>query len=735
MADYESSAQIAAPDVGNVDVASGYEKYKAGISSFVDSLENIGTRYMDSKAKTAGAEDVQKGAFKSLPALSSTAIAYNDAGQQFEQSTSRMHLQSSAAALSQNIIDQRLKNNQPISDEDVKSFQNDYQDLSSNVLNSVSKESAPYVKNMAEMIGNQNSLSIQNKMDAQNKSLMQYSAMDNSNNLLNQTSQALQQGDHNAAINSFLQGVQSYDTTGTQALLGGAQAEREKQNYLMRGSRILGASLASSDMDSEQAVKTIHQDGAKMGLNEEQIGHALMSYNAMSAQQAQADGITAGAVKASLTANQKSLEAGNIADPNVLSSLGLQASKLRGSARIEAQAMVTAQNNASSNIQALKYAPPDVQEQEIRKLSETALNSPDHIDKMTASMTITAIKNTRDQAIKDPAAWAMGSPAMHQMMSTNRVNNDAQISSGHQLNTSNMNFDLPSARLEAERINKVPLAVLTNDEAKNTVSSIINAGDFKSGVGQLNNFLAQYKKGNTDSYAINDLLKNKLPVSYAVALNMDPQGNDLVNFGASMDPNFKPQSASGVGSQTWKMVKQSVIDSSSNFRDSIKNIDGPNAVQASDQMINAASRYAAFLHEHSGMDVDDASKKAINDVISSSYSFKSSLAIPKPYDAQKTLDSLDAKKSELLAYAQNPLDKNTFGYDQLQAFTPMADDARRRDFIQKVGNAHWALTGDNKGYVLMMPGDIPLKSSSNGLIYNYSLQDLTYDHDLRLKGK
>lgn len=735
MADYEASAQINSPDVNTPDVSSGYERYKAGISRFVDSLENIGTRYMEGTAKTAGAEDAQKGMFKSLPALSSTAIAYNDAGQQFEQSTSRMHLQETAAGMAQNIISTRLKNNQPIDENDIKNFQSNYQDAVQNVLGAVSKESAPYVQNMAEAIGNQNAASMQNKMDSQNKSMMQYAAMDNSNNLLNQTSQALQQGDHNGAINSFLQGVQNYGTPGTQALLGGAQAEREKQAYLMKGARILGAGLASADVDSEQASKIIHEDGAKMGLNEEQIGHALMSYNAMSAQQAQADGITAGAVKASLTANQKALEMGNIADPNVLSSLGLQASKLKGAAHVEAQAMVTAQNNASSNIQALKYAPPETQEEEIRKLSYAALNSPDHIDKMTAAITIKAIKNTRDQSVKDPAAFVMGSPAMHQMMSTNRVNNNAQVSSDHQLNVSNMNFDLPNARLEAERVNKLPLAVLTNDEAKNAVSNITNSGDFKTGVGQLNNFLAQYKKGNTDSYAINDLLKNKLPVAYTIALNMDPQGNDIVDFGAAMDPTWKPQNASGVGSQVWKMVKQSVIDSSSDFRDSIKNIDGPNAVQASDEMINAASRYAAFLHEHYGTSVDDASKKAITNVISSSYSFKNSLPIPKPYDAEKVIDSLDAKKSELLAYAQNPLDKNTFGYDQLQAFTPMADDARRRDFIQKVGNAHWALTGDNKGYVLMMPGDIPLKSSSNGLVYNYSLQDLTYDHDLRLKGK
>lgn len=735
MTDYDATASINAPEVQTPDIDTGFEKFRSTLTGFVNDLKGVGDRFMGAQAKQAGAQAGENGTFKPLPELSPEASAYNAMGQQFEQSVARIQLQKSAQDLQQTLMQKTLESGQPLQPEDIRNFQNHFNDVAQNIIGSASPQSQPYIKNMAEYMNNQQSFKLQNTIDSQNKSIMTFGVLQNADNLNNQIAQALQTGDVNGAINFAWQSRQVYKNPGTIALLGGVTADRLNESNEKNLARTIGIQAANDPNSKPEDIEAIAK---KFGLNDENTSLALTSYNSHVAQLNQASGITSGAVMQSLRATQRNMELGNIPSSETLYALTIQASKLRGGAGVQVNAMANALNLSANQIQALKYAPTETQNQEIQKLAHEALDTQDHVSALSATMTLKALENIRKTAQDDPATWALGSPAVQKVKAQVDTNLKATAASGYNMNPNALSLSVNQTILQTLRDNHLPLAVIPNVVAQNTVSSIAGSGNFSQGVQQLNKFLTQYQQDGTEAYAINDLIKNNLPVSYVIARNMNQNPLTQAKFAAAMDPNqFNPLKSTAVGTQKWHMIQNAVTDNSKDFISAFKNVAATNAPVARDQILNAASRYAAYLIDHGDQsDEIDAAKAAVKEIVNTQYNIKDNLMIPKPYDPNMVTAALDRQKNILMRYAMDPNTFKTASFKQQFAAASQSaladrfiftDDERRAMFLQNVSQSHWALNANNNGFVLVSPSGIPLRESSNGLKYNYYLQEMLND--------
>lgn len=710
MADYESSENIYQPEVGAPDLNRGFEEAKQNIGNFFNSLENIGTRFAENKAKEKAPLDVEKGTFKGVPALSSIAEAYNQAGEQFEQSAARQQLHSAAEGLQETLLGSKVKAGIPIQDSDIQSFNQNYGDIVAHVRNSVSDASKPYVDTMGAVFSQNAGMGIQNRIDAQNKSINTYSALQNVTDLNRLAGQAAANGNIDLATNYLMQAKKASESDANVVLLGPVSAHNLSQNTIKQAAITLGDSLANAGGNPEHMRQYMDQIGAQLGFSAEDRSYMHAKYESTRAQNAQEEGLSPAVIGSQLTNFQKQFETGNKVDDDKISSLVIQANKLPSSSGVAIRTHASALQQAQQISDMFAYAPEETRNKEIQKLTSLALKDsgdPSYI--MGMQMALKNLSAIQKASLEDSAGWAQNAPYIRNLMQKNQLNLDTQKMAGHQLATSNLNTNLDAAVMHYQQVNNKPLSVIPKVQAEQQILQITEAPDFATGVQTLSQVLNGHAQLGAGDIAKQDLIKRGLPGEYLLALNLPNNSAARNNFNAAMSTSFDPQKIKEVtnGSVTWDLVQQQAQSSLSTFNKASFNVASPNAPMVTQSMLNAVQRYSAYLVSR-GKNLNDSVDQSVNELIGNTYSIKNNLLIPKSYDADKITDTLDSLRNKLIDKAQMP--SKDFVY---------TNEANKAQTLSVLRNASWALKGDQSGYVLMQPGGIPLP-------YEVSLNELEH---------
>jgi hypothetical protein len=697
---YTPTESVSAPNIKTVDVNQPYDTFRAGLKQFVGSLQNTATRFETSTAMNQAPEDVASGSFKPLPPLSQPAIAYNQAGEQFEKQISERQLSSASSQLAQNIIQQKSDKGLPLTPDDVQSYQDQYNDIVNHVSGQVSPGNQPYVKNMGQYYGTQGAMSVQREMFNQNQATMKYGLLTSPLDKVNDVTTSLNNNDVKGALIQFNQikaGIQK------SAPLIGPQAAKAISDQV-DGQFVYGLSQAIPNMpgagDPEKAQAVTDQLSQQFALSPEKIQKLKMLVDSNYKQQGIAQGITTQTVGAEYQNLEDRVTSGQPVDPVNIAAFHGKLGYLGPSQGVFMQTKLNALQDASDTIQHLKFLPLSDQASALQQFTQQAGDEVDAKATYEKAIVVKALNNNMKMMQNDSASWSLQSPYIQQLVKQKQSMLAAQGATGNQLAIGNIVPSVSQAMVNQQKQQQIPIHVIPKPDASSIAWQIQQAPDFVTGVQQLQEKLAPYKQSGTDYYAKQDLVKNGLPTSYLLASGLSSNPAQMANFGYAMSPDFKPSDI--IGDDNWKLVQSAVRGQMNDFNVSVNNIAAPNALNVAQGMNSAVGRYAAALMaRHAVSSPQEAANQAYNDVVLNNYSINKGLLIPKPYDADRVVDNLDKQKTKIL---------NSITGNPALGSGPEAMNAPKYAVIN---NAHWALSPEQDGYLLVSSSGITLRNGKN----------------------